>query len=60
MMSAVYITGRGGYELEVLLSLMDEGIYVGVYTEGPEKGVEVPLTSRQAKAARVNSFIDNT
>lgn len=59
-MNAVYITGWGGYELEVLLSLMDEGIYVGVYTEGPDKGVEVQLTSLQAKAARVASFVDNT
>lgn len=48
----VYLTDEYDHELEVDLALMDEGIYVGVWCQGPYAGVEVDLTSAQVKEAR--------
>ena len=48
----VYLTNEFEHVLEVDLALMDDGIYVGVWCEGPDAGVEVDLTSSQVKEAR--------
>ena len=48
----VYLTNEYDHELEVDLALMDEGVYVGVWCQGPDAGVEVGLTSAQVKEAR--------
>jgi len=48
----VYLTNEYDHELEVDLALMDEGVYVGVWCQGPDAGVEVELTSAQVKEAR--------
>ncbi len=48
----VYLTDEYEHELEVDLALMDDGIYVGVWLDGPDAGVEVDLSSNQVKEAR--------
>lgn len=48
----VYLTDEYEHELEVDLALMDDGIYVGVWLDGPYAGTEVDLTSSQVKEAR--------
>ena len=48
----VYLTNEYDHELEVDLALMDEGVYVGVWCQGPDAGVEVELTKEQVKEAR--------
>ena len=48
----VYLTNEYEHELEVDLALMDDGIYVGVWLDGPCVGVEVDLSSSQVKEAR--------
>jgi hypothetical protein len=48
----VYLTNEYEPELEVDLALMDDGIYVGVWLDGPYVGTEVDLTSSQVKEAR--------
>ena len=48
----VYLYNEYEHELEVDLALMDDGIYVGVWLDGPYAGVEVDLTSSQVKEAR--------
>ncbi len=48
----VYLTDEYEHELEVDLALMDDGIYVGVWLDGPDAGVEVDLSSSQVKEAR--------
>ena len=48
----VYLTNEYEHELEVYLALMDDGIYVGVWTDGPDVGTEVDLTEAQVKEAR--------
>jgi len=48
----VYLTDEYEHELEVDLALMDDGIYVGVWLDGPYAGTEVDLSSNQVKEAR--------
>jgi len=48
----VYLTDEYEHELEVDLALMDDGIYVGVWLDGPYVGTEVDLSSHQVKEAR--------
>jgi|TARA_R100000081_G_C4814535_1_gene173801 hypothetical protein len=48
----VYLTDEYEHELEVDLALMDDGIFVGVWLDGPYVGTEVDLTSSQVKEAR--------
>ena len=48
----VYLTDEYEHELEVDLALMDDGIYVGVWLDGPCVGTEVDLSSNQVKEAR--------
>ncbi len=48
----VYLTDEYEHELEVDLALMDDGIYVGVWLDGPYVGTEVDLSSNQVKEAR--------
>ena len=48
----VYLTNEYEHELEVDLALMDDGIYVGVWLDGPYAGTEVDLSSNQVKEAR--------
>ena len=52
----VYLTDEYEHELEVDLALMDDGIYVGVWLDGPDAGVEVDLSSSQVKEARKLSY----
>ena len=47
----VYLYNEYEHELEVDLALMDDGIYVGVWLDGPDAGVEVDLNSVQVKEA---------
>ena len=47
----VYLTNEYEHELEVDLALIDDGIYVGVWCDGPDAGVEVDLTVSQVKEA---------
>ena len=55
----VYLCNEYDHELEVDLELIDEGIYVGVWMDGPDMGVEVDLTSSQVKEARKLGFENN-
>ena len=48
----VCLTDEYGHEIEVQLDLLDEGVYLGVWCDGPDAGVEVELTSEQVKEAR--------
>ena len=47
----VYLYNEYEHELEVDLALMDDGIYTGVWQDGPDAGVEVDLNSVQVKEA---------
>ena len=48
----VYLADEYEHELEVDLALMDDGIYVGVWLDGPYAGTEVELSGNQVKEAR--------
>ena len=48
----VYICDKDDYEIEVDVELMEDGFPVGVYTEGPDKGIEITLTDKMIEDAR--------
>lgn len=52
----VYLTNEYEHELEVDLALMDDGIYLGVWLDGPYVGTEVELSSNQVKEARTLGY----
>ena len=47
----VYLYNEYGHELEVDLALTYDGIYTGVWQDGPDVGVEVYLNRVQVKEA---------
>ena len=51
-----YIEDDEGYVIEIYISLFNEGKYVGVYIDGANAGVEVPLTAKQISEAQ--AYID--
>ena len=48
----VYLYNEHDHELEVDLALMDDGICVGTWLDGPDKGEEIELSHSQIAEAR--------